>query len=427
MLYVIPFILLLVIAIFLKKREDANKEKNTDKNKKTKSKVANNKNTRSTRTSQTSRTQSKPVEDVLKQKETSPLNNEFKTLIERLIAEKNFSSAEIKINQSLNQDNSQHELYLYLLDIHLAHKDDLAINQLLNHIRSLKLDNIFGQALEKQKQYEEQNKSANLNTINFDSPHTKKVSNQVQSHADFDALVETKKNQNNESLEIQLAEPHASVAVEEKAESSLIEFNFSPTENKPLQDQAINSSITEPNLDLKIKQPEQNTPIEFNFELNPQIKKEVTAQPTESAEISTTTKDLIEFENNSTEFNTITAETVELPVKPIQDLEFKLDSAPTKIPTDLKFDIPTEQLTIEPLPFKVPSNLTLQPQSIDPLVQSFPALIEISEIQLNLELAEQYIALGAYESARLLLSQHEEEYSPEQRLTSQNLLNRIAS
>ena len=69
----------------------------------------------------------------------------------------------------------------------------------------------------------------------------------------------------------------------------------------------------------------------------------------------------------------------------------------------------------------------MQPQSIDPLVQSFPALSEVSEIQLNLELAEQYIYLGAYESARLLLSQNEEEYSPEQRLTSQNLLNRIAS
>lgn len=426
MLYVIPFILLLVIAIFLKKREDANKEKNTEKSKKTKSKVTNNKNTRSTRTSQTSRTQSKPVEDVLKQKETSPLNSEFKTLIERLIAEKNFSSAEIKINQSLNQDNSQHELYLYLLDIHLAHKDDLAFHQLLNYIRSLKLDNIFGQALAKQKHYEEQNKATQIDNKKSNPQENINNDHKNKSLADFNALVETKKTQNNESIEVQLAEPHASVVVEEKTEHLPIEFNFSSSENKPLQDQAIDSLITEPNLDLEIKQPEKNAPIEFNFDFNPKIE-EVTEQPIESAGISTTAKELVEFETNFTEFNTITAETVELPVTPIQDLEFKLDFAPTKIQTDLNFDIPTEYLTIESLQFEAPLNLTLQPQSIDPLVQSFPALSEVSEIQLNLELAEQYIYLGAYESARLLLSQNEEKYSPEQRLTSQNLLNRIAS
>ncbi len=39
----------------------------------------------------------------------------------------------------------------------------------------------------------------------------------------------------------------------------------------------------------------------------------------------------------------------------------------------------------------------------DPLVQSFPQLNEVNEIHLNLELAEQYIQLGAFEAAREIL------------------------
>lgn len=51
----------------------------------------------------------------------------------------------------------------------------------------------------------------------------------------------------------------------------------------------------------------------------------------------------------------------------------------------------------------------------------------MNEVQLNLDLAQQYLNLGAYASVRELLSQNEAAYTAEQRQQSQNLLNQIAS
>ncbi|MCG4607418.1 hypothetical protein L0O74_13915, partial [Bifidobacterium longum] len=47
----------------------------------------------------------------------------------------------------MNKDNSQHELYLLLLEIHLLQKDEFATNQLINQLHSLELDDILEQAL----------------------------------------------------------------------------------------------------------------------------------------------------------------------------------------------------------------------------------------------------------------------------------------
>jgi FimV-like protein len=63
----------------------------------------------------------------------------------------------------------------------------------------------------------------------------------------------------------------------------------------------------------------------------------------------------------------------------------------------------------------------------DPLVQSFPQLSEVNEIHLNLELAEQYIQLGAFEAAREILVEQETNYNSEQRQQAEQLLSRIAS
>ena len=63
----------------------------------------------------------------------------------------------------------------------------------------------------------------------------------------------------------------------------------------------------------------------------------------------------------------------------------------------------------------------------DPLVQSFPELVEVNEIELNLELAAQYIKLGAYDAAREILTEKEAEFSSAQRQQADQLLNQIAS
>lgn len=51
----------------------------------------------------------------------------------------------------------------------------------------------------------------------------------------------------------------------------------------------------------------------------------------------------------------------------------------------------------------------------------------MNEISLNLELAQQYIQLGAFESAAELLLEQEAEYSAEQLQHAQQLRNQIAS
>lgn len=98
LLYVIPFILLLVVAVVLKKREDANKEQASSSAKTSKNKKSTKKNVaRTARTSQ--RLQSNVVEDeVIVKQATKPLSVDLKKSIEKLIAEKNYFSAEAKIN-----------------------------------------------------------------------------------------------------------------------------------------------------------------------------------------------------------------------------------------------------------------------------------------------------------------------------------------
>ena len=63
----------------------------------------------------------------------------------------------------------------------------------------------------------------------------------------------------------------------------------------------------------------------------------------------------------------------------------------------------------------------------DPLVQSFPELLDSNEITLNLELAAQYIQLGAFDAAREILEEKESEYTAEQIEQVKLLRNQIAS
>ena len=74
----------------------------------------------------------------------------------------------------------------------------------------------------------------------------------------------------------------------------------------------------------------------------------------------------------------------------------------------------------------VPESIPTVQASNDPLVQSFPELLSIDDAQLNLDLAEKYIELGVYDSARQLLNDTQN-YTSTQLEQSENLLRRIAS
>ena len=433
LIYVIPFILLLVVAIVLKKRE-ASKEAEP----KTQKTVAAKNKAKKTSSSKKSPQQTQVVEDVVAKKATTPLATDLRNKIEGQIRDRNFFSAEAQINQALNKDNSQHELYLLLLDIHLLQKDEFAISQLLNHLRSLELDDILAQAEAKKSDYDQLHQNSR-DTIEFKpteiAPSAPKPV-EATNTADFDALMSS----NNPAP----APVQASV-VEPVQDIKPLDFDTSAfTTTTTAQPEP---SIEVQSLDFDISS--LNTP---------------TAEPTKSAE------ELKPLDFGSLSLESTPAQPAETSAADIQplDFSFNLDTAPTTTPgaeisllaaderPEFTFDFSSESTTeaakdipafsfdtvspskaiVEETPAVVTPSLSFSLESTapantvdqsDPLVQSFPQLSEVNEIHLNLELAEQYIQLGAFEAAREILVEQETNYNSEQRQQAEQLLSRIAS
>lgn len=433
LIYVIPFILLLVVAIVLKKRE-ASKEAEP----KTQKAVAAKNKAKKTSSSKKSPQQTQVVEDVVAKKATTPLATDLRNKIEGQIRDRNFFSAEAQINQALNKDNSQHELYLLLLDIHLLQKDEFAISQLLNHLRSLELDDILAQAEAKKSDYDQLHQNSR-DTIEFKpteiAPSAPKPV-EATNTADFDALMSS----NNPAP----APVQASV-VEPVQDIKPLDFDTSAfTTTTTAQPEP---SIEVQSLDFDISS--LNTP---------------TAEPAKPAE------ELKPLDFGSLSLESTPAQPAETAAADIQplDFSFNLDTAPTTTPEaeitplaaderpEFTFDFSSEstaeaakdipafsfdtvspsEAIVEETPSVVMPNLSFSLESTapantvdqsDPLVQSFPQLSEVNEIQLNLELAEQYIQLGAFEAARKILVEQEPNYSTEQRQQVEQLLSRIAS
>ena len=432
LIYVIPFILLLVVAIVLKKRE-ASKEAEP----KTQKAVAAKNKAKKTSSSKKSPQQTQVVEDVVA-KATTPLATDLRNKIEGQIRDRNFFSAEAQINQALNKDNSQHELYLLLLDIHLLQKDEFAISQLLNHLRSLELDDILAQAEAKKSDYDQLHQNSR-DTIEFKpteiAPSAPKPV-EATNTADFDALMSS----NNPAP----APVQASV-VEPVQDIKPLDFDTSAfTTTTTAQPEP---SIEVQSLDFDISS--LNTP---------------TAEPAKPAE------ELKPLDFGSLSLESTPAQPAETAAADIQplDFSFNLDTAPTTTPEaeisppavderpEFTFDFSSEstaeaakdipafsfdtvspsEAIIEEKPAVVTPSLSFSLESTapanttdqsDPLVQSFPQLNEVNEIHLNLELAEQYIQLGAFEAAREILVEQEPNYSTEQRQQVEQLLSRIAS
>ena len=431
LIYVIPFILLLVVAIVLKKRE-ASKEAEP----KTQKAVAAKNKAKKTTSSKKSPQQTQVVEDVVAKKATTPLATDLRNKIEGQIRDRNFFSAEAQINQALNKDNSQHELYLLLLDIHLLQKDEFAISQLLNHLRSLELDDILAQAEAKKSDYDQLHQNSR-DTIEFKpteiAPSAPKPV-EATNTADFDALMSS----NNPA-------PVPASVVEPVQDIKPLDFDTSAfTTTTTAQPEP---SIEVQSLDFDISS--LNTP---------------TAEPAKPAE------ELKPLDFGSLSLESTPAQPAETAAADIQplDFSFNLDTAPTTTPEaeisppavderpEFTFDFSSEstaeaakdipafsfdtvspsEAIIEEKPAVVTPSLSFSLESTapanttdqsDPLVQSFPQLSEVNEIHLNLELAEQYIQLGAFEAAREILVEQEPNYSTEQRQQVEQLLSRIAS
>ncbi|TCB54212.1 hypothetical protein [Acinetobacter terrestris] len=448
LLYVIPFILLLVIAIVLKKRDTSKQAEQTSASKAKAKKVSS--------TKKPAQKTQIVANTVVEKKNTTPLSADVRNKIEALIRERNFFSAEAQINQALNKDNSQHELYLLLLDIHILQKDEFATKQLINHLRSLELDAILEQALAKKAEYDQEDtkvvkSSKDTNTIDFKtetsiSTPTYTAPTEQKNTADFDALMNTaapSATAPHQSLD-QLQQESLSTKAQAVEEIQPLDFNTlsldttikaeAPAatidEIKPLDFSTFSlgpsPAATAPKQEAT-PVAEEIKPLDFSFGLDTPA-----AEQSTTADAAITAKPVLD-EKPEFNFDFSAAETVAAPevkiaveeTKPSLDLDFNLEPVTT-----------TEQQPVERVPTKaagvsfdisnVSSSASKADQN-DPLVQSFPELIEVNEISLNLDLAQQYIQLGAFESARELLAEHEAEYTAEQRQQADQLRNQIAS
>jgi len=437
LIYVILLVILIIVLIVFKKRQDAQESD------KAKTKTVKAKKTGSASKAAPQRT--KVVEPVgVTKKSATPLSAETRKKIEGLIQERNFFAAEAQINQALNRDNSQHELYLLLLDIHILQKDEFAISQLLNHIRSLHLDEILAQAEAKQREFEKSS-SAAQDTIDFPSAQLKTSSAQEAastSDAFADLVAPAPSNELAfEQLQQDFQSSKPAPIAEPVADIQPLEFNFEPkttsvvtpkAEEAPVpaapsidfEFQSTSTDIqttavteTAPVLDFKLdlEQPapvetaptvsEEIKPLDFSFSLDTSVPAaEKTAVPA------------TEFDLSSLIAAAPVAESA--PQTNLSGMDFKLDHLETTpeapAATAMSFDLPA-----------TPAQTAINQH--DPLVQSFPELLDVNEASLNLDLAQQYIQLGAYAAAREVIAEREAEYTPEQQQRAEQLLNQIAS
>ena len=439
LIYVIPFILLLVIAVVLKKRETGKQAEQTSTAKAKKVSATK-------KTPQKTQIVSDPV---VEKKKTTALADDVRNKIGTLISAHNFFAAEAQINQALNKDNSQHELYLLLLDIHILQKDEFAINQLINHLSSLELDDFLEQALAK-KAVHDHKVASSRDTIDFKMESSAQPAVEQKNTADFDALMSNNSaapsvTANDGSFD-QLHQETRPAQTDHVEEIKPLDFNTFSLDQAPIETAKTEAPIStveeikpldfsslslEPTPSIAAK-PEQTAvveeiqPLDFSFSLDTPVA-EQSAQPAEltiAVEAAVEEKPEFDFDFSHTEtVAAVEAKTVAEETKP--SLDFNLEPV-----------TPNEPLSVATAPVKASgvsfdisniSSSASQADQNDPLVLSFPELIDVNEISLNLELAAQYIQLGAFESAHELLIEHEAEYTTEQRQQADQLRNQIAS
>ena len=463
LIYVIPFVILLIVLVVLKKRQDAQgSDKATAATPKAKAKKAGS-------SARAAPNKTQPVQDTApEKKQTTPLSDDVRSKIESLTQERNFFSAEAQINQALKKDNTQHELYLYLLEIHILQKDEFAISQLLNHLRSLELDSILQQAEAKKADFDKSQNTADeaiaFTRTSF-SPEPVPEAPKAQNNADFDALMtgapaaETKASLAFDQLHLDPAPQKMQPAPEKAAEEiKPLDFNLSfeaaskpeapaPEAVQPLDFGSFSLENAQPEIKAEAPAPAapaEIQPLDFALDFAPAAKAEEAPAPAAAAEIKPLDFAL-DFAPEAKAEPQPEAPVAE-EIKPL-DFSFAVDAPePAEAPqaaAPLSFDLaPSEEAPVQAAPAAeapaAPAGVSFDLSAAsapatpaagksDPLLQSFPELAEVNEISLNLELAQQYIELGSFEAARELLAEKEAAYSPEQRQQADLLLNQIAS
>ncbi|HDK8953255.1 TPA: hypothetical protein PVK16_000028 [Acinetobacter baumannii] len=420
MLYVIPFIILLVVAVILKKRENSQKQEATSpKNINRKSgKKASAKSSKSSR----EKTKAKVIEENTPAiPQSNPVPEALRHNIQQLIQEKQFSAAEAQVNQALKKDNTQHELYLLLLEIHIAQKDEFAIQQLISHIRSLGLNEIAAQAEIRQKEYES---SRQPDAIDFPQAQTYEEPKNTDTTAQFDELTTS----SSEASFDDLQKDYTPVKQEPAVEIEPLEFNFSFEQSSATEN--TNQPAQQPELSSTQETNEQ-ADLEFSFDLAPLHE---TEEKSQAVEVKADQENSINALDFNLDLNPSSSETKSVEQAPSLD-EIKLvEQAPLEAASIAPLEFSLDEPALVPAPeletqnhIDVVNEAATQTQIEDPLLEAFPELKQINENELDLKLAEQYIKFGANQAARNLLQSDEQKFNTEQQQHAKNLLNRIAS
>lgn len=420
MLYVIPFIILLVIAVILKKRENSQKQEATSpKNINRKSgKKASAKSSKSPR----EKIKAKVIEENTPAiPQSNPVPEALRHNIQQLIQEKQFSAAEAQVNQALKKDNTQHELYLLLLEIHIAQKDEFAIQQLISHIRSLGLNEIAAQAETRQKEYES---SRQPDAIDFPQAQTYEEPKNTDTTAQFDELTTS----SSEASFNDLQKDYTPVKQESAVEIEPLEFNFSFEQTSATEN--TNQPVQQPELS-STQETNELADLEFSFDLAPL---HGTEEKSQAVEVKADQENSINALDFNLDLNPSSSETKSVEHAPSLD-EIKLvEQAPLEAASIAPLEFSLDEPALVPAPeletqnhIDVVNEAATQTQIEDPLLEAFPELKQINENELDLKLAEQYIKFGANQAARNLLEGDEQKFNTEQQQHAKNLLNRIAS
>lgn len=406
MLYVIPFIILLVVAVILKKRENSQKQEATSpKNINRKSgKKASAKSSKSSR----EKTKAKVIEENTPAiPQSNPVPEALRHNIQQLIQEKQFSAAEAQVNQALKKDNTQHELYLLLLEIHIAQKDEFAIQQLISHIRSLGLNEIAAQAETRQKEYES---SRQPDAIDFPQAQTYEEPKNTDTTAQFDELTTS----SSEASFDDLQKDYTPVKQEPAVEIEPLEFNFSFEQTSATEN--TNQPAQQPELS-STQETNELADLEFSFDLAPLHE---TEEKSQAVEVKADQENSINALDFHLDLNPSSSETKSVEQAPSLDEIKLIEQTPLEATsiTPLEFSLDEPALVtapeIEIQNNEVVNERVTQTQIEDPLLEAFPKLKQINENELDLKLAEQYIKFGANQAARNLLQGDEQKFNTEQ-------------
>ncbi|HFE9761554.1 TPA: hypothetical protein ACGA3Y_002282 [Acinetobacter baumannii] len=420
MLYVIPFIILLVVAVILKKRENSQKQEATSpKNINRKSgKKASAKSSKSSR----EKTKAKVIEENTPAiPQSNPVPEALRHNIQQLIQEKQFSAAEAQVNQALKKDNTQHELYLLLLEIHIAQKDEFAIQQLISHIRSLGLNEIAAQAEMRQKEYES---SRQPDAIDFPQAQTYEEPKNTDTTAQFDELTTS----SSEASFDDLQKDYTPVKQEPAVEIEPLEFNFSFEQNSATEN--TNQPAQQPELS-STQETNELADLEFSFDLAPLHE---TEEKSQAVEVKADQENSINALDFNLDLNPSSSETKSVQQAPSLDEIKLIEQTPLEATSIAPLEFSLDEPALVPAPeletqnhIDVVNEAATQTQIEDPLLEAFPELKQINENELDLKLAEQYIKFGANQAARNLLQGDEQKFNTEQQQHAKNLLNCIAS